>query len=55
MPSKSESQHRLMEIAAHTNGGYGGVPQAVGKEFALADIGRKYGPPLKKPTKGNRR
>lgn len=37
MPSKSPSQHRLMEAAAHTPGGYDGVPQAVGKEFAKAD------------------
>ena len=37
MPSKSASQHRLMEAAAHTSGGYGGVPQSVGKEFAAAD------------------
>lgn len=39
MPSKSASQHRLMEAAAHTPGGYGGVPQSVGKEFAAADKG----------------
>lgn len=51
MPSKSASQNRLMQAAAHTQGGYGGVPQSVGKEFALADIGRKYGPPITKPTK----
>lgn len=37
MPSKSEAQHKLMEIAAHTKGGYGGVPQKVGKDFADAD------------------
>jgi ADP-ribose pyrophosphatase YjhB (NUDIX family) len=37
MPSKSEAQHRLMEAAAHTQGGYGGVPQQVGKEFVKAD------------------
>jgi DNA invertase Pin-like site-specific DNA recombinase len=37
MPSKSPSQHRLMEAAAHTSGGYGGVPQSVGKDFAAAD------------------
>ena len=33
MPAKSEAQERLMEAAAHTKGGYGGVPQKVGKEF----------------------
>lgn len=37
MPSKSASQHRLMEAAAHTPGGYGGVPQKVGKDYAAAD------------------
>jgi transposase len=26
-----------MEAAAHTSGGYGGVPQSVGKDFAAAD------------------
>ncbi len=31
-----------MAIAAHTPGGYGGVPQSVGKEFHNADTG-KYG------------
>ena len=42
MPSKSPSQHRLMEAAAHTKGGFGGVPQKVGKEFASADKGKKF-------------
>jgi hypothetical protein len=37
MPSKSAKQHRLMEAAAHTPGGYGGVPQKVGKDFVAAD------------------
>jgi hypothetical protein len=37
MPSVSDKQHKLMEIAAHTKGGYGGVPQSVGKDFAKAD------------------
>jgi hypothetical protein len=26
-----------MEAAAHTKGGYGGVPQKVGKDFVAAD------------------
>lgn len=39
MPSKSASQARLMAAAAHTAGGYGGVPQKVGKEFNSADKG----------------
>lgn len=39
MPSKSPAQARLMAAAAHTPGGYGGVPQSVGKEFNQADTG----------------
>lgn len=31
-----------MEAAAHTKGGYGGVPQKVGKEFVKADKGKKF-------------
>lgn len=46
MPSKSPKQARLMQAAAHTKGGYGGVPQKVGKEFAAAD--KKAG---RKPTR----
>jgi len=42
MPSKSPAQHRLMEAAAHTKGGVGGVPQKVGKEFVEADEGKKF-------------
>jgi len=41
MPSKSPKQARLMAAAAHTRGGYGGVPQSVGKEFNKADKGTK--------------
>lgn len=37
MPSVSDKQKKLMNIAAHTPGGYGGVPQKVGKEFHEAD------------------
>lgn len=37
MPSVSDKQRRLMQAAAHTKGGFGGVPQSVGKEFAAAD------------------
>jgi hypothetical protein len=37
MPSTSKSQARLMAAAAHTKGGFGGVPQSVGKEFNMAD------------------
>jgi hypothetical protein len=44
MPSKSLSQHRLMEAVAH-NPKFAkkvGVPQSVGKEFAKADEGKKF-------------
>lgn len=37
MPSKSPAQAKLMTIAANKPGGYGGVPQSVGKEFHAAD------------------
>jgi hypothetical protein len=37
MPSTSEAQEKLMRAAAHTKGGYGGVPQTVGKDFEKAD------------------
>jgi hypothetical protein len=43
MPSKSPAQKRLMQAAAHTKGGFGGVPQKVGKEFAKADKKMKSG------------
>lgn len=33
MPAVSPAQERLMQAAAHIPGGYGGVPQSVGKEF----------------------
>lgn len=45
MPSKSAAQHRLMEAAAHTPGGFGGVPQSVGKDFVAAD---KHAPHTKR-------
>lgn len=37
MPDKSKPQQNLMRAAAHTPGGYGGVPQSVGREFVDAD------------------
>lgn len=49
MPSKSPAQHRLMEAAAHTKGGFGGAPQKVGKEFAAADKAKAK--PEPKPKK----
>jgi hypothetical protein len=42
MPSTSPAQKKLMAIAAHTPGGYGGISQSVGKEFHNVDTG-KYG------------
>lgn len=50
MPSKSGHQHRFMEMVANdpTAAKRVGVPQAVGKEFAMADAGRKFGPPKPK-------
>jgi hypothetical protein len=41
MPAISEAQRRLMFAAASRKGGAGGVPQAVGKEFADSDPGGK--------------
>lgn len=49
MPSKSPEQAKLMRIAAHTEGGYGGVPQNVGKEFEAADEAKKK--PFKRKSK----
>lgn len=37
MPTRSPAQRRLMAAAAHTKGGYAGVPQSVGREFLMAD------------------
>jgi hypothetical protein len=37
MPSTSPAQKRLMAAAAHTKGGFGGVPESVGKDFFAAD------------------
>ena len=44
MPSKSPSQHKLMEAVAH-NPAFAkkvGIPQKVGKEYARADEGKKF-------------
>lgn len=53
MPSKSKSQERLMRAAAHTRGGYGGVPQKVGKDFEAADkaLGKRELPERAKKKK----
>lgn len=53
MPSKSPAQARLMAAAAHTKGGYDGVPQSVGKEFNSADTGTKRLSDAMKPTRGS--
>lgn len=37
MPATSPAQERLMQAAAHTPGGYGGVPQNVGENFVRND------------------
>ena len=42
MPSKTPAQKRLMAAAAHTPGGFGGVPQNVGKDFFAADQAKKH-------------
>ena len=44
MPSKSKSQHNLMEAVAH-NPAFAkkvGIPSKVGKDFAKADEGKKF-------------
>jgi len=44
MPSKSASQHKLMEAVAH-NPSFAkkvGIPTKVGKDFAAADKGKKF-------------
>ena len=50
MPSKSPAEARLMAAAAHTPGGYGGVPQSVGEEFNKADEGKGIIKPKRKPV-----
>ena len=58
MPSVSGKQHRLMEMVAHDPAAAKrvGVPQSVGKDFVMADMGRKFAPAKPKAkTKGKRR
>ena len=45
MPSKSKKQHDFMQAIAHSEkfAKKVGVPQSVGKDFAEADKGRKFG------------
>lgn len=52
MPSVSPAQARLMAAAAHTKGGYDGVPQSVGKEFNQADKGTGIIRPKPKKKRG---
>lgn len=54
MPPKSEAQRKLMHMAANNEGGAGGVPQAVGEEFAAADKGGSL-PDRIKPSANDRR
>jgi hypothetical protein len=44
MPSKSKSQHNLMEAVAHSPSFAKkvGIPTSVGKDFAKADKGKKF-------------
>lgn len=46
MPSKSRPMHNLMEARAHgaTFPMAKKIPMKVAKDFAMADIGRKFGP-----------
>ena len=45
MPSTSKKQHNLMEAVAHSASFAKkvGIPQSVGKDFASADKGKKFG------------
>lgn len=58
MPSQSPKQHRFMEMVAHDPKAARrvGVPQSVGREFVMADIGRKFsGAPKPKSAKSRAR
>lgn len=57
MPSTSGAQHRFMEMVAHDPSAAKrvGVPQSVGRDFALADMGRQFAPPQKKMEKKAKR
>ena len=45
MPSKSKAQHKLMAMVAHDPKAAKrmGIPQSVGRDYAQADKGRKFG------------
>ncbi len=57
MPSVSGKQHRFMEMVAHDPAAAKrvGVPQSVGKDFAMADLGRKFSPKPKPKKSGKRK
>lgn len=58
MPSESGKQHRFMEMVAHNPAAAKqvGVPQSVGRDFVMADQGRKFAPKAKaKASKGKRK
>jgi hypothetical protein len=54
MPSVSKAQQNLMRAAAHTPGGYGGVPASVGRDFVAADkaAGKRKLPKRKAKARG---
>jgi hypothetical protein len=55
MPSTSAKQARTMAAAAHTKGGFDGIPQKVGKDFNQADKGTGIlSRVMKKSRKGKR-
>lgn len=57
MPSKSGKQHRFMEMVAHNPKAAKriGVPQSVGQDFAVADIGKSFEKSPQKATPAKRR
>lgn len=57
MPSKSGKQHRFMQAVAHDPkfAKKAGVPQSVGQDFAVADIGKSFEKSSQKVTPSKRR
>lgn len=57
MPSQSGKQHRLMEMVAHDPSAAKrvGVPQSVGKDFVMADLGRKFAPKKTEKLRGKKK
>lgn len=58
LPSTSDKQKRFMEAAAHNPkfAKKADIPQKVAREFVMADVGRKFGPPKPavKPAKSSK-